>query len=451
MPHTAVAQTVRMRREPESKGEVPVTVHRRIRLTTALVALATGAPAAVGQEPVAPATGDTLRAAEVVRGVLEANPAVRASRLAAAAAAERVSPAGAWPDPTLQLGLMNRPLDDFGTDERMTMNVIGLSQTFRWPGKIGFAEERAEHVSNAAALDADEVEARLVARALTLYYGLAALDRSIDVVEETLRLLGDIEEITEARYQVGQGLQQDVLQAQVAVARMRADVTAARERRVGQAARLNALMGRPGSDPVGTLELPPAEPGLPPLDSLMATAAADRPALAAARERTQAAEAAQRLARRQLYPDLTLGVSYGQRPEFDDMGSVMIGFRLPLFAGSRELPMRREAEAEQAAAEARALDLYYETWARLADLRAAAERAAELERLYRTSILPQAEAAVSSALGAYRVGQLEATTLIESRVAVNRYEIERLRLAAEHRQALAEIDALTRTGSGVEE
>ena len=78
-------------------------------------------------------------------------------------------------------------------------------------------------------------------------------------------------------------------------------------------------------------------------------------------------------------------------------------------------------------------------------------RLADIAEITRGPRLPQAEAAVSAALGAYRVGQLEATTLIESRLAVNRYEIERLRLAAEHRQALAEIDALTRTGSGVEE
>jgi outer membrane protein TolC len=58
---------------------------------------------------------------------------------------------------------------------------------------------------------------------------------------------------------------------------------------------------------------------------------------------------------------------------------------------------------------------------------------------------------VESARGAYRVGRVEATTLLESRMAVNRYEIERLRLAAEYRQALAEIEALTRTASGVEE
>lgn len=394
---------------------------------------------------------DTLYSADVVRLVAAANPAVRAARLAAAAATERVSPAGAWPDPTIQFGLMDRPFDGFGADERMTMNSVGLSQTFKWPGKLGYAEDRAGHLATAARLDAEETEARLVARALGLYYGLAALDRSIEVMDQTLRLLMDIEQIIEARYRVGQGLQQDVLQAQVAVARMQADLTAALESRVGRAARLNALMGRPGSEPTGGLELPPTGPALPTLEELMAEAVADRPALAAARAMTEAAEAAHRLSGRAAYPDVELGVSYEQRPQFADMASVTLGFRLPVFAGSREAPLRRAAEAEMAAAEARALDLYYETWARLAELRAVAERAAELERLYRTSILPQAEAAVASALGAYRVGEIEATTLIESQLAVNRYEIERLRLAAEHRQAVAEIDALTRSPGGVED
>lgn len=102
----------------------------------------------------------------------------------------------------------------------------------------------------------------------------------------------------------------------------------------------------------------------------------------------------------------------------------------------------------QASEEAMELDLYNETFARLAELRADAERARNLSHLYATAVLPQARAAVDAALSAYRVGSVDYMTLVESEMTVNRYEVESVRLAAQFRQAIAEIEALVSTDLG---
>ena len=130
------------------------------------------------------------------------------------------------------------------------------------------------------------------------------------------------------------------------------------------------------------------------------------------------------------------------------MGSVSLGISLPIWGGSKQAPLERAAAVAKAEEDARALELHYETWASLGELRARAERARTLEEIYRTSVLPQAEAAVESALAAYRVGQVDYATLLDARLTVNRYEIDRVRLAAERLQAMAEIEALTRTDMG---
>ena len=174
----------------------------------------------------------------------------------------------------------------------------------------------------------------------------------------------------------------------------------------------------------------------------MALARAGRPALAAARERALAAEARYRAAGRSAYPDFEFRVAWNQRPNYTDMGSVALGVSLPIWGGSKDAPLERAAAAEQAEQEARALELHYETWAELAELEAADERARTLEAIYRAEILPQAEAAVESALSAYQVGQVDYATLLSARLALNRYRIEEVRLAAERLQAAAGIDAL---------
>jgi outer membrane protein TolC len=348
----------------------------------------------------------------------------------------------------LSFGLMNRPLDDFGTDQMMTMNTVEVMQRIPWPGKLGYAKERAAHAALADSLDADETAAQLVARVKSTYLSLAYMDRALAVMRETRELLRNFLEVSSTLYAVGTGLQQDVLQAQVAVARMSEDITVMEQSRIAGAARLNALLGREATTPVPGLELPAPEAELPAVDSLMRLAASRRPALAAARARIEAAAAGYRAARRQLYPDLTVKLGYGQRPQFDDLVTIMVGISVPLFAGSRQLPLRREMQALEAEAAARERDLYNETFARLTELRADAARAHNLVRLYTGSILPQAQAAVESGLSAYRVGRVDYLTLVTNQMTVNRYEIESVRLAADFHRALAELEALVDTDLG---
>jgi outer membrane protein TolC len=223
---------------------------------------------------------------------------------------------------------------------------------------------------------------------------------------------------------------------------MTEDITVMEQDRLAMAARLNALLGRGATALVGALELSGPGGELPPVDSLMALAAERRPALRAARQRALAAEAGYEAARRALYPDITVSVNYGGRPQFEDFISLMFGISIPVFAGSRQLPMREEMQAMQRMEEARERDLYNETFAELSELRAQAERARSLSRLYETSVLPQAEAAVQSALSAYRVGRIDYTTLVVNEMTVNRYSIESVRLTAEYHRAVARVEAL---------
>lgn len=387
-------------------------------------------------------TVDTLRLADAVHLARTTNPGLAAERLAADAASERIRPAGTLPDPQLTIGLMNRPLSGFGTGERMTMNQVQLSQRFPWPGKLGFARERAERLAAAQSLVAIEAEADLIRRVTERYYEIAAIDRTITILERTRNLLRDYFEVSKARYAVGQSPQQDVLRAQVAVAQMTEELTVIRERRVAAAARLNALLGRSIKAPLGPVDLPSIGGELPDVDSLMAVARRSRPALRAAEERRLAAKAGVRAAARDRYPDLTVGVAYGERPQFGDMASLVVGFNLPLRAGSRQIPLRREMAALEARSTALIDDLTNETLAALTAARAESERARELSTLYATAIIPQAGAAVEAALSAYRVGQVDYMTLVESQMTLNRYQIELVRITATFHQAVARIDAL---------
>jgi outer membrane protein TolC len=159
----------------------------------------------------------------------------------------------------------------------------------------------------------------------------------------------------------------------------------------------------------------------------------------------RAAEAGVRLARREIWPDLELGVQYGQRPMdegTDRMLSVMVGFSVPVFAGRRQLPMRREAEAMRLMAASDLAEMRAETRGRVAELYGAVQRSRRLGELYRGTILPQAQAAVASALSSYRVGGIDFMTLLDNQMTVNRYRQDLYTLDAEQGRALAELEML---------
>jgi outer membrane protein, heavy metal efflux system len=388
---------------------------------------------------------DTLTVVEAVRNALAANPMLRAARSGAAAAAQRIGPAGALPDPQLQFGLMNRMAADFGaTDDPMTMNQVQLMQMLPWPGKLGGARRAARHSAAAATADADEQQRMLDAQVRMAYFEVAFADRALAVMQRTRELLREFATVATTMYAVGSGIQQDVLRAQVEVARMGEEIARMAQMRLAAAARLNALLGREATAPVAAVELPEvAAAELAPLDSLLASALAHRPALRAGAERVAASEASFGAARRELFPDLSVAVAYQQRPRFPAMMSLMVGINLPVFAAARQIPMRREAAAMRDMSQAELLHLQNETMARVVETRARADQDRNLVRLYGGSILPQARSAVQAALSSYRAGRVTFMTLLDNQMTVNRYEIETFRLLADYHQTIGELAAVT--------
>ncbi len=405
----------------------------------ALLVATTARPA-----PAQEASADTLKLDAALDVARAANPMLRAARASATAAGQRIGPAGTLPDPQLQFGLMNRMASDFGnTMDPMTMNQVQLMQMLPWPGKLGGAKRAARHVAAAALADAAEQERMLAAQVRMAYYQAAYADRALDVMGRTRDLLRGFLDVSTTMYAVGSAVQQDVLRAQVEVARMSEDITRMGQERVAMAARLNALLGRSATSPIPTLELPETGAGeLPAVDSLVAWSLAQRPALIAGAARVAAADASLSAARRELFPDFSLGVAYQQRPQFPTMVSLMVGINLPIFAAARQLPMRREMAALRDMATAELANLQNETVARIIETRARAVQDQNLIRLYRGSVVPQARAAVQAALSSYRVGRVTFMTLVDNQMTVNRYETETYRLLADYYQAVGELEAL---------
>jgi outer membrane protein TolC len=210
--------------------------------------------------------------------------------------------------------------------------------------------------------------------------------------------------------------------------------------------RLNALLVQPDETPVGTPELP-AFPTTPPaLDSLLRLAETNRPMIRAGERDVEAASASEQLARRDIWPDLQVGAQLGGQSGPDGrqrMGSIMFGVSLPLYAEHRQYAMRDETAAMREMAAADLAGMRAETRGAVAVAYANVTRSRRLAAFYRGSVLPQAEATVSSSLAAYRAGTVNFTTLLDAQMSVNKFRQELFTLEAEEGSAWAELEMLT--------
>lgn len=375
------------------------------------------------------------------------SPRAAAAQALARAAEARVPGARRPPDPRLQLGFMNRELPSLAPMDPLGMTQLQLVQMIPVAGKLGLAGRVAQAQAAAYRHRAVDVRWDVRAQAAMAFYDLYETDQSLGVAISTRRLLQDIATIAQTMYAVGEGRQPDVLRAQVEIARMTEDIVRMQTMRMAVDARLAGLLNRsPDPDPPSpALPALPAE--LPPLDSLLRLAEANRPMIQAGIEDLRGAEATATLARRELWPDLEVGAQYGWRRSSmgigtERMGSLMLGASLPIFARSRQLRMRDETVAMRSMAAAELTAMRAETAGRVVAAYADWRRARNLSALYRGTILPQAQATITSSLSAYRVGDVDFMTLLDNQMTLNRYQQELFALVGEQGKAVAELEML---------
>ncbi|HKS06673.1 MAG TPA: TolC family protein [Gemmatimonadaceae bacterium] len=389
--------------------------------------------------------GAILAAAE------RASPRVEATRASARAAAARVGVAMRRPDPEVQFGLMNfeiprvRPMPAVGMVQVQVMQMIPLGGKLRLGGEVASAR------ADAATHRIEEAVVEVRARTAEAFYELYAADMTLTVARESKRLVTDLVAIARRMYEVGEGRQADVLRASVELARMDEEVVRIETMQTVYRTRLNALLGRAPDAPIGVPLLPSFATDPLPLDSLVRIAESNRPMIRAGLQETRAASLASELARRESRPDFQVGFQLGvlptaAMPGMEDnqlMASIMVGTTIPFFGKRGLAAMRDETAAMRAMADADVGAMRLETRGAVAEVYADLLRARRLAAHHRSSILPQAEANVASALAAYRASTVDFSTMLDAQVALSKFRMELYMLDAEQGKAWAELEMLT--------
>lgn len=397
------------------------------------------------------ARAGSLELADLVAATLASNPELKADEARWQAFAQRALQAGSLEDPMLMLRAQNLLIRDPLAFDRDTTSakVIGLSQNVPFWGKRDLRQQ-------AALLDAEENRWLLEVRRIELtrmvketWYQILFVDRSLEILEKNIAVLDDLVRLSETRYSVGQGLQQDVLRAQVDRARMEEQRISLRQKRRSLGAALNALRLQPTHTPI----TPGSALSLTPLAledrALEELAAEQHPLLKGLAAREEKSTALKALAKKEFFPDFTFSLEYMQRDPSTammdqdgyDMYSAGVTFNLPV-QRQRRHAMTAEAAAEQNRVQAEQEAARNQIRLGISDAMARMERGQRLAELYLHGIIPQAEHALAAARAAYATGQADFANVLDSQTALFTFEQEYAEAVAEHQMQLVVLEAV---------
>jgi len=379
----------------------------------------------------------------LVRGAVADNPGVIAAREHWQALTHVPIQVATLPDPqaSIQHFTVGSPQPFSGYESSdFYYTGFGVSQDIPGPGKLRLQRSEAEKDAEYAKRRYEGAEREVEEKVKEIYFELFYHRKTLAILDRNQDELQQIQKIAETRYRVGQGLQQDLIKAQLQTTEILKEHAMHHQEEDQEQLDLKQLLGRDPDSP--NIEIGDIEPTHLQIESSQVAqlAGSGSPDLAADRAMEARSAEALKLAHQGYWPDFTVGYSYEKTgPGFRDYYMLTLGAKLPLYFWRKQTPAIEQAalEAESARNQTRATQLQVSA---AAESSLVAIRTAErIISIYRDGLIPQAETSQASAMSAYRVGKVDFQTLLSSVLDLQNLRQEYYRSVADHEIAIAKI------------
>lgn len=379
----------------------------------------------------------------LIEQALENNPEIKSMQRRFDTMRARIPQAKALDDPVLSVGYMGNIAPFYvQRDDPSSGRSISITQDVPFLGKRALKGKVASSEADAEWWSFEQTRRNVVAEVKDAYFDLYYVTKALGVITKTKTLLEQFTKIAEARYAVGKGIQQDVLKAQVEFSKLLEQQTLLVQRKQVTEARLNSLLYRESDSPLGAPEQLKPRAFEYSLTQLNETAIANYPDLKAQRRKIDSAQYAIQLAKKEFYPDFSVGFTYLNRPAMPEMYGVTVGVKLPIYSAQKQRPALTEAtanfEAEKRTLENIATVLMF----KVRDKYLAENTAQRLVKLYSTTIVPQSSLSMESAIAGYQVGKVDFLTLIDNLVTLLNYELSYYEQLSNEEKAVAALEPL---------
>ena len=377
------------------------------------------------------------------------NPGLEAAFNQWKAAMERVPQVKAHPDPRFTYRYF---IEEVETRVGPQRQAFELAQKFPWFGKLELRGNAAFEAAQALRQRYEAKKLKLFREVKVAYYEYYYLGRAIGIVDENVKLIGNIESVLRTRYKTALAGHSEIIRAQVELGKLDDHLRSLKDLREPVVARLNAAMNR---DPDADLPWPEAiedvDVSVTDQELLVWLRQANPEILALDLEAARWAQEVN-LAKKNYYPDVTLGLGYidtakstgGRHPDDDGKDPIvaMVSVNVPIWrdklsAGVREANYRRLAAIHRKRDAINTLS---------AKIKLAAYRFRDANRkidLYRDALLPKGRESLKVTGVSFRGGGASFTDLVDAQRTLLEFELAFERALANKAQQLAGLESLT--------
>jgi outer membrane protein TolC len=393
----------------------------------------------------------------LVEEAMNNNPEIKASKARWEAFSMRPSQEGSLPNPIIGGRIKNVSFSDItlGEDPRSDIQAF-VAQEIPFPGKLSSKEKIAQKESESQRWLSDAISRKIIADLKETYFEWFFINKSIEITNRNKELLQKFTKIAEVKYEVGMGIQQDVLKAQVEVSGFIERLELLAKRKEIVETKIKRILNRPLDSPLGEPEEITKSELTTTLAEITDATSEHAPLLKSSSEIVDSREESLKLAKKQYLPDFILGATYFNRDwgngDLDDIWQVSLGLRVPLYYWRKEKFGVREASLDVSQARENYESTKNNLLFQVKDNYITATTAEKLVELYQTGIIPQSTLSLESAISGYQVGNIDFLTLLNNLITLFNFELEYYKQLTEYQKALArieEIAAIELIGNGL--
>ena len=376
------------------------------------------------------------------------NPKLKAAFEEWKAALYKIPQVRSLPDPKFNYAYFIREVETrVGAQEQK----LGLSQMFPWFGKLRLKENMAYEAANSAQQRYEAEKLKLFYQVKHIYYEYYYLFRAINITQKNMKLLLNLEAVARAKLRTGSGLA-DAVKAQVELGKLEDQLKSMNELQEPIALKFNTVLDRPLN-----ADLPwPRSAGITPViiveEELFDSLITNNPELKALDYQKAKEEVSIELAKKDFYPDFTLGLDYvvtddainPTRDSGKDPVMAMFSINLPIWRSKYKAALN-EAKSRYSTAESERVNAGNQLQA---DLKMATYHFRDAERkinLFKDTLIPKAQQSLKVVQKSYESGSTEFLSLIDAERLLLEFELSYERAVANRMQRLAELEMLVGT------
>jgi outer membrane protein TolC len=411
-------------------------------LLTATLVLAT-ASSAFGQTPAVSPPPTPL--SQLLAEAEASNPQISAANHGARAARQIAPQVTTLPDPkfTYQQLSVGSPKPFAGyTNSDFAYIGVGTSQELPYPGKLRARGAVAERDADTKQAEVEVTKASIADSVKADYLQLAYLQQTLGILRQNEFVLDQLIQDATAHYQVGQGMQQDVLQAQVNRTKIVKEITMHHQLMGQVQAHLKGLLSRDQGSPDIVTEDLIETPLKRTSDELLAVVRQNNPEIRVDASSIFKQDAELASAKREGKPDFEVGYMY-QNTDRKYRDYYMFTFDVRFPRKARVNAEIAEATDKRSQSQQTLNAHLQQQLAEVQEVYVKATSDEELLKEYREGLIPQSDAAYRATLSAYSSNREQFIHVLSYFTDVLGLKLEYAQTLVDHETALAHLETLT--------